>query len=210
MGTYIRCMHGLGDNIYIRGYARSIYDQGNDLIIETPWPELYCDFAGVKFVKPETRLRTQAKNIQHSLHRWSEESCRNHNTIRPSYGRELSAKSIPQIMQQQFGCIPTYSWPWGTWRENIDGKPIAVIRPSTLRHEWFNIARAPLPEYLCAISELLRDRYHIISIADIDDKEEWLDGCAPYCDECYNRGELPIADIISLVAGCSLLVGRVS
>ncbi|MGV2896737.1 hypothetical protein ACNPPY_13175, partial [Achromobacter sp. AGC78] len=56
----VRGMKGLGDNIYKRAFVKKL--QG-PVYLETPWPELYEDLPDVKFVRSETPLRTQSKNM---------------------------------------------------------------------------------------------------------------------------------------------------
>ena len=61
----IRGMAGLGDNIFQRAFIKSLV-KSQEVLLETPWPELYQDLPNIKFIKPNTRLRTQAKNLRNT------------------------------------------------------------------------------------------------------------------------------------------------
>ena len=48
----VRGMKGLGDNIYQRAFVKRL---PGPVYLETPWPELYEDLPGVKFVRLKHR-----------------------------------------------------------------------------------------------------------------------------------------------------------
>ena len=56
-------MHGMGDCLHQRAIVRE-YMHAGPVYLQTPWPELYHDLRGprLKLLRPDTRLRTQAKN----------------------------------------------------------------------------------------------------------------------------------------------------
>ena len=138
--TYFSGMHGLGDNIYQLSFIKSLAKSG-DVWLETPWPEIYSDLNNVHFVKPHTRLRTQAKNVnQVNDSIWSKPPS-NH-SIKISY----SDNGILRGMRRCFGVdCSTFDLP--KFESPIKGD-YAVVRPATVRKEWAASSRNPKPEYL--------------------------------------------------------------
>ena len=65
-------MHGLGDNIYQRAHVRQAVANGSEIYLTTPWPQLYADLPGVRCVRPNSHLRTQAKNEKQCSRRFSD------------------------------------------------------------------------------------------------------------------------------------------
>ena len=59
----IRGMQGLGDNVYQRAFIKSLV-KSKEVLLETPWPEIYEDLPNIKFIKPQTKLRTQKKSLE--------------------------------------------------------------------------------------------------------------------------------------------------
>jgi len=90
------------------------------------------------------------------------------------------------------------------WKTN---KRIAVIRPVTVRAEWRNLARNPLPEYITEIANMLRHTYHVVCVADIDGRNEALVGKMPFAHDYYVKGELNTIDLLTLVQAASIVVG---
>jgi hypothetical protein len=212
MSVVIQGMKGLGDNIYQRAFVRAMVAR-EAVYLTTPWPELYQDLP-VHFVYAETPLRTQAKNIaRQSADRWSFAPAGTPR-IEVRYGHDsLAGGNILQAMER---CLPL-----GTAALTMDlpcmvpglklptDKPIALIRPVTVRSEWQNEARNPLPEYIAAISESLAGKYYRIVVADIENGREWLVGDLPPYDACYLHGELSVTDLLGLVGRAALCVGGV-
>jgi hypothetical protein len=201
----IEGMYGFGDNIYQRGFVRHF--PGSH--IRTPFPELYSDL-DVKCVRPITSLRTQSKNIRLSGYAWHNPP-RNAEVIKVAYGHnELRRGSIIDAMRKVFKVEPIFDLPdTGAWTGGTS-KPIAVVRPVTLRNEWLNTARAPLPEYIDIASKILHEKgFHVISIADVDERNEWLHGETPYADQCFHKGELSFTALLSLVKSAAVVVGGV-
>lgn len=201
----IRGMYGLGDSIYQRGFVK----QFPGAYLMTPWPELYADL-DVKCVKPDTRLRTQAKNIVQTRARWH--SAPAHGTsIQVSYGPdELRTGSIVTAMKSRFGIVPKFDLPDFGNSPIRSNKPVAIIRPVTVRREWMNPARSPKPEYVNQAARILRQRgFYVVSIADIQQGQEWLVGDPPEADEYYHKGELSLTQLLAAIQGAAVVVGGV-
>ena len=193
-------MRGLGDSIYQRAFVREI---PKPVWIDTPWPELYEDIPGVNFVKPVTKLRTQAKSAAKSGVKWVPQPRGPVTQI--SYG---NIGIIPG-MQRRFRVkpqafdLPDFGPP------PVAGKYI-VVRPSTIRAEWHAESRNPLPEYIVQAADAMRAKgYTVVSVADLEDGKEWLAGDAPQADICYHKGELGIKDLMALVQGASAVIGGI-
>jgi len=200
-------MWGLGDNIYQRPFVE-LLARGNLVFLDTPWPEVYEDISNVRFVRGTRNLRTQMKNIQRQHPgRWAVAPPRLP-PLRIHYN--LNSRSIPEEMAQCFrvGDKLTLSLPpvKGSWPQH--DKPIAIVRPVTVRREWLNSARNPLPEYVAEIAGRLMATHHVISLADLC-SEETLVGTAPPCHAAYLQGEVTIDRLLELIAAADVLVGGV-
>lgn len=198
-------MQGLGDSIFQRGFISQM--PGCYLI--TPWPEVY-DGLDVKCIRPNTRLRTQGKNIKATEYQWHDMPL-NHRLVAVSYGSQLGhGESIVSSMRQCLEVEPQFRMAVPQGYNPTTKKPLAVIRPVTLRREWMNSARAPNPEYIYQAAQMLMDNgFHVISIADIDGTNEWLHGKAPPAHEVFHNGELSTNKMLSLVGKADLVVGGV-
>lgn len=193
-------MLGLGDNIYQRAFVREL--QG-PVHLTTSWPELYQGIPGIHFVKPITRLRTQAKNIHRNPAKWvtpprgpiTKVSYGAHGMIP---GMKLVFRVEPQVFDlPDFGSSP------------VDGKYV-VVRPNTTRAEWIAESRSPLPEYVAKAAAVMKAKgYTVVSVADLEDGKEWLSGEPPQADICYHRGELGIKELMALVQGAVAVIGGI-
>ena len=200
----IQGMYGLGDNIYQRSVIREIKER---VYLRTCWPQLYTDLPNIRSVKPVTRLRTQNKNLQRQNENvWHvapsllpvkvayASTHLNHGSILRAMSKFLGAK--PKIFD-----LPKFTGP------KID-KPYVVIRPVTVRSEWYNRARGPYDLYICQAAKLLRAHgFYVVSVADIH-KQEWCDNL-PECDFTFNHGELLFEELMGLIQNARMAVGGV-
>lgn len=220
----IRGMWGLGDNIFQRPFVRAACAH-HDVFLETPWPELYSDLP-VKFLRGDRALRTQQKNLRRQApDRWS---------VPPAYGRavqvryghnELARGSILTAMEK---CLPLGGTPLAldlpaeisapaitsssVIRDVIakaKSRPIALVRPVTVRREWRNEARNPKPVYLARIAELLMATHHVVALADLADGEEWMASPAPPAHQQFLAGELDVRQLLALTSMAGMVVGGV-
>lgn len=202
----IQGMQGLGDNFYQRAVIRQL-PRLEEAYLETPWPQLYEDL-GIRLVKPNTRLRTQAKNINRPYGQWSKAP----NLVTK---RHLSYAGKPGTMLEQlFNGLsidqPRYvdfSGPLMPVKIGVD--PYIVIRPVTVRSEWPADARNQLPEDLYRVVERLRPHYRIFSVADLDGQHEWPVGELPYADKRFHKGELEFEPLMELITNAAAVVGGV-
>ena len=210
MAIFVKGMQGLGDTIYQRPFVKALAKKHDKVYLETSWPEFFEDLNNVYPVKSGTKLRTQSKNIsKHGESRWFVPPP-HIPTIQIRYGhKEMRTMSIPEAMYSHFRVTPD-NWDLPVLTKSpIQGKYV-VIRPPTVRTEWFNSARNCHSEYMVRASNILREHgYTIISIADLDEGKEWLAGAEPYADVKFHNGELSVKEIIALVANASLVVASV-
>ena len=88
-------------------------------------------------------------------------------------------------------------------------RPIAVIRPVTLRTEWCNPARNPKPEYIYALAEELMATHTVVAVASLAEGQEWAVGNLPPAHHHFLHGELPIRELLALVRDADIAVGGV-
>lgn len=196
----IHSMKGLGDNLYQRAFIKAL---PKPVYLDTPWPEIYSDIPGVHFIRPQTTLRTQAKNI-----------ARHTNWILPP-GRQPTR----QIRYGAEGIIPGMTACFGVAPAEFDLPPLppspvegryAVVRPVTVRSEWRADTRNPDPWYIqLATTEAVRRGYRVVSVADLQDGAEWRVGELNYADLRYEKGELPVEQLLALVKGAAAVIGGI-
>lgn len=195
----IRGMKGLGDCIYQRAFVRAL---PKPIYLQTPWPELYEDIEGVFCTRPHTTLRTQSKNISRQ-EMWHREPVGN--AVAVQYG----TKGIINGMTKCFGVRPLEMDLPDFGRVHSSVK-YAVIRPVTHRREWLAMSRSPKVEYIAQAAEILRDDgYLVVSVADLQDGQEWAELPMPYADVQYHKGELNVRQLVALIQGASAVVGGV-
>lgn len=206
----VRGMRGLGDNIYQRGFVRNL--QG-PVWVDTPWPELYADLPHVQCIRAETQLRTQKRNVERTSYSWAKAPA-GQREIRVAYGHaDLARGSIVDAMRRAIRVAPRFDLPDlgpSPLAAGAEGRPVAIVRPVTVRSEWRNEARAPLPAYVAAAAAELRRRgYHVVSLADLAPGQEWLVGEAPPVDLALHQGELAVTQLLAAVAQAAVVVGGV-
>lgn len=199
-----RGMFGLGDSICQRAFLKTITSfHGIEVLLETPWPEIYKDLPNLQFQKPNTRLRTQKKNAEKvSSQVWA----------KPYFGQAIKIgyqdKGIMRGMRDCFKVDPS-PLDLPNFESPIKGD-YAIIRPATVRKEWMAASRNPKPEYLAECAEILLSRgIRVISIADLQDGEEWALNPLPRATETYHQGEFSVSEILGLVQHAKVVVGGV-
>ena len=196
----IHCHRGLGDNIYERAFIKQL---PKPVYLDTPWPEIHAGIEGVHFIRPQTNLRTQAKNIaRHAA--WTMPPTR-----QPTRQIRYGAEGIIPGMIASFGVMPgAFDLP--PLPPSPESGQYVVVRPATVRSEWRADTRNPTPEYIYAAAQEAALRgYRVISVADIDDVKEWSVGCLPPADVRYHKGELPVEQLLALVKGAAAVIGGI-
>ncbi|MFN4176428.1 hypothetical protein [Phenylobacterium sp.] len=210
---FIDGLKGLGDNIYQRPFVRA-QAMEREVWLSTPWPEIYADLP-VRFVRTGTTLRTQALNERRQPARTWGNPPAHAARVRPFYGAgELRRGSIVQAFER---FLPLSRTPFVFDLPPMGpapalatgGKPIAVVRPVTVRKEWRNEARNPRPEYVAEIARRLMRTHHVVVVAHLAAGEEWLEGELPPHHQAFVRGELDVRGLLALVRDADVVVGGV-
>lgn len=214
-------MRGLGDNIYQRAVLKR---SDRPVVLMTPWPQLYTDLGHIDCVRPFAhKLRTQRKNEAATpAELWSGiRVAHSSPRIKLHYGRRELAmpQTILRSLEIGFGNIPGAK-PIEMDLPPIDlarlkgkikakGRPIAMIRPVTIRKEWQNESRAPRPEYIAQIAARLMDTHHVVVVGDVSPGAEWLVGDMPPHHQAFMGGELDVLDLMALMTVAGVTVGGV-
>lgn len=216
MNVLVQGLYGLGDNVFQRPFIRAALNKYGALWLQTSWPELYEDLGdSLYFVKPQTLLRTQAKNIDRNRGRWTFPPSPINKRFRLRYGAELYKSNIIEIMNSQ---LPLGDFPFRfdlpDFRQEVAIKipePYAIVRPVTVRTEWCNVARNPLPQYVQEAVYILKDcGLTVVSVADIEPgKEDYVCGPLQGCDHYFDKGQLTVKPLLALVQNASVVVGGV-
>lgn len=202
----LRGMHGLGDNFYQRAVIRAL--GAGPHYLETPWPELYADLP-VYPVKPVTKYRTQAMNIERYAGQWRIAPRHVGQAQRIGYDGK---GNMLQSMCRSVGLLDNTPLCFdGPQVAPFDeGVPYVLIRPATVREEWRADARNPLPDYLdMAAHAAGRAGYRVISVASLVDGKEWALQPLPFAHVRYHSGQADLNDLLQLVAGASGCIGGV-
>lgn len=207
---YFDGMHGIGDNINQRCFVKALVDQGHEIWLKTPLPEIYYGIRNLHFVHANSPLRTQQKSENLSQASFEKEPP-GLPRRRIFYGiNHLEKGSVFDAMEEQFGIAPAYLDLPGYRPANIhfpEDKPLALIRPTTERSEWHNATRGPLNQYIDEVSRQLAVRgFHVVSVADIQDEQEWIPDLEPFAHQKFHHGELTIWQMLALVERADIVL----
>lgn len=216
MALQIEGMLGLGDNIFARPFVRAQTERYDVVQLRTSWPELFADLPRMEFLRPSTRLRTQAKNVtlvdcKISGMKWSAPRVPMHK-VQVSYHTTFRRWGITRSIEKH---LPLFDTPYKMDLPDFgvppwpSDRPLAVIRPVTVRSEWRNEARNPKPEYINRIAARLMDTHHVVVVADLQDDAEWLVGDMPPHHRALVKGELHVRSLLGLVQHADVVVGGV-
>lgn len=217
---YIKGQLGFGDNIYARPIIRYAVERRGQVVLETPWPELYSDMPDVFPAKPTTTLRTQSRNVERAGIWWTDpEDLKPHKI---GYRQnEISKLGLMGSLR--------YSAPWVAPSDKLKldlpqypkklldgqqvGRPYAVIRPVTVRKEWDTSARNCDPSYIQHAIHELNDRgFCTILLYDVDGDRETFVGEKPtgaHVEINSHESGFDTKSLISLCQHADLLVGPV-
>lgn len=207
---YFDGMHGIGDNINQRCFIKALANKGHEIWLKTPLPEIYAGIRNLHFVQANSPLRTQRKSERRSSFSFEPEPA-GIPRRRVFYGNaDLLQGSIFDAMEQQFRTRPAIMDLPRYVPASIrtpDGKPIAIIRPTTERTEWHNASRGPLNQYIDDVSRMLAIRgFHVISVADVLEGQEWIPDGEPFAHQKFHHGELTIWQMLALVERADIVL----
>lgn len=217
-------MHGLGDNIHQRALVRSFLPE-NKIWLETSWPCVYHDFVeeGLLFIRRPVALRAQLKNAQREAAKFTAPPRVQLRTAHVTYNRSTIALSpshtVTEAMYRASGILgkypsSDYSLPIPPlWADAADKlidlmkpqKPICVYRPLTVRPEFrgSQVRNANARQY-AELFTMMRDTFHVVSLADLEENREWIVGPQLRADATFNKGELTFEIIAALTARAKL------
>lgn len=214
----VTTMGGFGDCLYTRPFVRA-YARFRPTWVRTAWPELYDDLPVKGFVPLTSWLRCSQKNLERQERQWQAAPVGAWETA-PGYSRWCLLADQYTTMEALERFLPLSNVPGEPFVFDLPAnlpvspvrsrKPVAVIRPVTIRIEWPNIARNCDPVYMrLAAEELVARGYHVVSVADIDPDHEPADGELPFAHKAYHRGELGPRELLALIRDAAVVVGSV-
>jgi hypothetical protein len=189
----------------------------NVVYLDTPWPSVYHDLVGPRLVlvRPAAAtLRTQAKNLRREAAQYQlERAPKQVRMVRTWYTPEdvRRAGSVLGAMAQaaqvqgelDFRLPVPVAWSQGL---PVVHKPIMFYRPLVSRTEWGGCdSRNPEYDSYYALFNTIRDRFYVISIADLEPRKEWLVGHPIEADLEFHHGELTFELLAALARRASLV-----
>ena len=218
----IRGMHGLGDCLHQRAIVREYMRRGR-VWLESSWVAPYHDLIGegLHVIRRETTLRTQAKNADREAGSFSKvKPPRNARRVDVHYSGEdvMRTGSVLAAMSATSRCpVGDFRLPVpAEWRESAREwlatagwdfvKPLMVYRPLVERNEYqTGRTRNPDPAAYAELFRSIRDRYFVVSVADIQPGAEWLVGDPLPSDAAAHRGELEFERLAGLFWAADLV-----
>lgn len=217
-------MHGLGDNIHQRAVVRRLHRAGHDVWLKTPWPCIYHDFVGDRFhlVGRGYTLRTQAKNAKRERAVYSAAPVpRNATTMRVWYDYasiRTAGTFLGGMLRTTLGraaddvTLADFTLPVPTaWRYKAAAflgrpdRPVMFLRPLVERTEWGGCAkRNPDFEAYAALFNSIRERFFVVSVADIVPGIEGTVGRKLEADLTLHAGELDAEALAGMMSLASL------
>lgn len=212
-------MLGAGDNIHQRALVRE-WVKTRDVWLRTPWPSLYTGIDGVRFLPPVTNLRTQAKNAAREQTAYStglpprgtesrriwytHDGLRRHGGFMQAMAAESGVKGAAD-----FSLTVPHAWKQkaGRWLQRWQPtRPLMLYRPLVERTEWSGCAaRNPDHDAYHALAASVRDRFFVVSVADLQRGKEWAVGTPLRADVDCHAGELDVETLAALAAGAGLV-----
>jgi hypothetical protein len=216
----VRGMHGLGDNLHQRALLRQLMVRGQ-VWLESSWVAPYYDLVGqgLRIVHKTTSLRTQTKNARREAGLFCQD--------RPPAGaKEIAVWYRPEEVKRHGSVLGAMCANTGASIETADfslpvpkewqdgarsfvgnpAKPIMIYRPLVERREWSGCAaRNPDHDAYLDLFLSIRDRFHVISVADLVPGVEWIAGHRIAADQKFHGGELDFEALAGLFSLSSLV-----
>ena len=221
--VFVHGMHGMGDNLHQRAVVRQLMER-HEVWLETPWPSIYHDLVGrgLRLVSRGSPLRTQAKNAEREAARYSSEPVPRHaRVIRVHYPpaevrrqgsvlRAMLAACRLDPSETDFRLPVPNAWldlaevrldSWGR-----PAKPLMIYRPLVERKEWGGAGpRNPDIDAYHELYAAIRDKYFVVSVADIEPGAEWLVSFEPDAEVKLHAGELVFEELAALFSIADLV-----
>jgi SAM-dependent methyltransferase len=218
-------MYGIGDNLHQRAILRELLPR-HDVWLETCHVALYHDLVeqGLRLRFQGTRLRAQARTIQRERSRYqysSEPVPRGAQARKIWYNKPEIDKTgsilgaIYHAVGLQMGDRPDFSLPIrDEWRDAarklirgwpVNGKPLMIYRPIVFRPEWDGRPRNPDTTAYQKLYDQIRQRFFVVSVADLEPGREWIVGPEALVDVKLHAGELDFETMAALFAEADLV-----
>ena len=211
----------MGDNLHQRSIIREL-SKAHDVWLETSWPCIYWDMPDVRFLpRGEQGLRTQLKNQKReAAHFTREKPPAGAASVRINYPpREIAAKGSVLRAMSHIAGVPEGDFRLpvkAEWLAKADAvlaelkpdRPVMFFRPLVNRKEWTGgLTRNPDEYQYAELYEMIRERFFVVSIADLVPDVEWTIGPASRADICFHRGELDVETLLGLAKRSALMFG---
>jgi hypothetical protein len=201
--------------------------QRYDVTLETSWPSLYHDLMaeGMHVTRRPVALRTQTKNAEREADKFSPRHPFLRAGMRISYtGQQVldtPSKTILEVMCNVTGtnyAEADYRLPvpplWddklrevlGALPERAAALPWMFYRPLVARPEWRgSMARNADPAAYSELFNAIRDKFFVISVADLGAGAEWIVGPDAKADLSFHGGELVLEALVALAQQSELV-----
>lgn len=227
-GLHVQGMHGLGDCLHQRAVLRQLM-RTRDVTLETSWPAIYHDLIaeGMHVARRPVGLRTQSKNAARESE--SAKFSPRHSFLRAgmriSYqGQQVlqtPSKTILEVMCNVTGTsfaeadyrlpVPP-SWDdalytaMGPLPDRARRRPWVVYRPLVARPEWRgSMARNADAASYSELFNRIRDKFFVVSVADLVEGQEWIVGPEAKADLSFHKGELVVEALAALFKRADLV-----
>ena len=218
----VRGMQGLGDNIHQRALLKQLMTE-HDVWLESCWVAPYVDLIGqgLKIIRKPTPLRTQLKNAEREAKQFTTIAPplhAPHKAVWYQPGEVRDRGGVLAAMCANTGCdyasadfrlpIPN------AWMQRADAlislwnakQPLLIYRPLVERKEWSGCAvRNPDVGSYIRILNSIRDKFFVVSIADLAPSFEWMTSPPIGANVTLHNGELDFEIMAALFARATLV-----
>jgi len=212
----VQGMLGLGDNLHQRAVIRQLMEL-DSVVLETPWPSVYHDMVGdrLRLTNRNTTLRTQAKNAARERDKYTSRlSISSGHRIWYTHDQIRQCGGFLAAMCRNSGLpVGDFSMPVpDSWKAKAaalipaQDKPIMFYRPLVDRTEWNGcMQRNPDRMAYVELAKSIRERFLVVSVADLEDGKEWAVSDSIGADIEFHRGELDFEALAGMMALSSLV-----
>jgi len=228
---YLKGMHGMGDNFHQRHFIKQYMQEYDYVYLESSWCSIYWDLIlrGLRVVHKDSYLRTQDKNAKREASmfwRGVVPHVSTPGTVRTDKQIWYRAKDIRHtgsVLGAMAECLNASmgdadfrfpikdEWQKQYFNEylpkfNTGGKPILVYRPLVERKEWSGCS-ARNPDQLAheMLYRSIRDKFYVISIADLEKGKEWIvDKHGIKADIEFHNGQVPVEMVATIVHNAAM------
>ena len=218
---YLQGYFGFGDSIYQYPFVKELSKQYDKIYLRTPFPQLFDSIPNVEFVLPvNTRLETCNESINKNNNVFKNQTQIEYNDFlifqyqRPQRKRIGMAEAFnnlcPKLTQYPLDWTIPIKPKWIHEAKRIlqsinTTKKICIIKPPSVRKEWYNIARVGNPKYFQYLVDKYKDQYYFVSVGNkkMETELQRIRGIDLHLD----AGEISIDGIIALVAMSDLVIG---